>query len=231
MCDRLYNQMIEDGVKPTNFTLTVMIKRFGRGGELEKAFEVAETVPARFGFKPNQQAYTCLISACVMNRSMEKAMIVLKKMKEEGPYPDNMPYEKIISGYMRNGDALKAYELVREAYSLDGQQTRMDSNRTSGTVTPGRALQGQSLDTKILERLIELLGAKGMAESHAVPLVQELRKQKVNIPQRLVAYALRGATSNFGQQGHQRREERAGAQANRSYADAPWARGGGRSGK
>ena len=26
MCDRLYRQMIEDGVKPTNFTLTVMIK-------------------------------------------------------------------------------------------------------------------------------------------------------------------------------------------------------------
>merc|ERR1719326_2349448 len=74
MCDRLYNQMIEDGVKPTNFTLTVMIKRFGREGELDKAFEVAENVPARFGFKPNQQAFTCLISACVMNRSMAKAM-------------------------------------------------------------------------------------------------------------------------------------------------------------
>merc|ERR550537_852573 len=160
MCDRLYSQMIQDGVKPTNFTLTVMIKRFGRGGELDKAFEVAETVPARFGFKPNQQAFTCLISACVMNRSMDKALGVLKKMKEEGPYPDNMPYEKIISGFMRNGDALRAYDLVREAYSLDGQPTA--GNRTSGT--SGSATPG--LDTKILERLIELLGAKGMAESH-----------------------------------------------------------------
>merc|ERR1719473_599564 len=233
MCDRLYSQMIQDGVKPTNFTLTVMIKRFGREGELDKAFEVAETVPARFGFKPNQQAYTCLISACVMNRSMAKAVSVLKKMKEHGPYPDNMPYEKIISGYMRNGDALQAYELVREAYALDGQATKSDSYRTSGTATPGGSLayRGLSLDTKILERLIELLGAKGMAESHAVPLVQELRKQKVNIPQRLVAYALRGATSNIGQQGRGRREERTSAQASRSYADAPWARGGGRNGK
>merc|ERR1719327_926552 len=219
--------MIEDGVKPTNFTLTVMIKRFGREGELDKAFEVAETVPARFGFKPNQQAYTCLISACVMNRSMEKAMIVLKKMKEEGPYPDNMPYEKIISGYMRNGEALQAYELVREVYALDGQMTKADSYRTSGTATPGGSLayRGLSIDTKILERLIELLGAKGMAESHAVPLVQELRKQKVNIPQRLVACALRGATSNIGHQGQGRREERPQAPASRSYADAPWARG------
>merc|ERR1719316_1259561 len=68
MCDRLYNQMIEDGVKPTNFTLTVMFKRFGREGELDKAFEAAENVPYQFGFRPNQQAYTCLISACVMNR-------------------------------------------------------------------------------------------------------------------------------------------------------------------
>merc|ERR1719387_1695045 len=166
---------------------------------------------------------------------MGKALSVLKKMKEEGPFPDNMPYEKIISGYMRNGEALQAYELVREAYALDGQATyKSDSYRTSGTVTPGGSLaqRGLSIDTKILERLIELLGAKGMAESHAVPLVQELRKQKVNIPQRLVACALRGATSggSFGQQGQGRREERAPAQASRSYADAPWARGG-RNGK
>jgi pentatricopeptide repeat protein len=231
MCDRLYAQMIEDGVKPTNFTLTVMIKRFGREGELDKAFEVAETVPARFGFRPNQQAFTCLISACVMNRSMPRAMVVLKKMKEEGPYPDNMPYEKIISGYMRNGDALQAYELVRDAYGLDAPATKADSHRTSGTMTPAGAGRGLSLDTKILERLIELLGAKGMAESHGVPLVQELRKQKVNIPQRLVAFALRGATSNIWHQGHGRREERTMAQASRSYADAPWARGGGRNGK
>jgi pentatricopeptide repeat protein len=230
MCDRLYNQMIEDGVKPTNFTLTVMIKRFGREGELDKAFEVAETVPARFGFKPNQQAFTCLISACVMNRSMGKALSVLKKMKEEGPYPDNMPYEKIISGFMRNGEALQAYELVREAYALDAPMTNW-SNRTSGAVTPGGSARALSIDTKILERLIELLGAKGMAESHAVPLVQELRKQKVSIPQRLVAYALRGATSNIGHQGQGRREERTQAPASRSYADAPWARSGGRNGK
>jgi pentatricopeptide repeat protein len=230
MCDRLYSQMVEDGVKPTNFTLTVMIKRFGRQGELDKAFDIAESVPAQFGFKPNQQAYTCLISACVMNRSIGRALGVLKKMKEEGPYPDNMPYEKIISGYMRNGEALQAYELVREAYGLDGQATK-DSYRTSGSVTPGGSLahRGLSIDTKILERLIELLGSKGMAESHAVPLVQELRKQKVNIPQRLVACALRGATSNIGQQGYYgRREERTQAQASRSYSDAPWARGGGR---
>jgi len=233
MCDRLYHQMIEDGVKPTNFTLTVMIKRFGREGELDKAFEVAESVPARFGFKPNQQAYTCLISACVMNRSMDKALSVLKKMKEEGPYPDNMPYEKIISGYVRSGEVLKAYELVREAYALDGPATRVESNRTSGAVTPGSAYAARalSLDTKVMERLIEALGAKGMAESHAVPLVQELRKQKVNIPQRLVAYALRGATSSIWQQGQGRRDERTMAPASRSYADAPWARGGGRNGK
>ena len=135
---------------------------------------------------------------------MPKAMSVLKKMKEEGPYPDNMPYEKIISGFIRNGDALPAYELIREAYALDDvrQSTKFDSNRTSGTVTPGGShnTRALSLDPKILERLLELLGSKGMSQSHAVPLVQDLRNQKVTIPQRLVAFALRGATSNLGKQ-------------------------------
>merc|ERR1719181_412846 len=91
LCDKLFEQMVEDGVRPTNFTLTVLIKRFGREGNINKAHELMETLPDKHGFKANAQAHTCLISACVINKQMGKAMKVFEKMKTKGPTEDDLP--------------------------------------------------------------------------------------------------------------------------------------------
>merc|ERR1719263_2365770 len=185
LCDKLFTQMVDEGVKPTNFTLTVLIKRFGREGNVNKAFDLSETLPGEHGFKANAQAHTCLISACVINKQMGKAMKVFERMKSRGPVPDSMTYEKLIGGWLRLGDAEKACELVRDAYGLNGPLGRPGSGAKSlapsGTVTPGGHVQRvHGLDPKVLERMVEQLGNKGLAEQHAVPLVQELRAAVAN---------------------------------------------------
>ena len=64
-------------------------------------------------------------------------------------------------------------------------------------MTPGGHVQRvQGLDPKVLERMVDQLGNKGLAEKHAVPLVQELRAAGVTLPQKLVSGALRGAMAN-----------------------------------
>merc|ERR1719181_258967 len=138
LCDKLFEQMVEDGVRPTNFTLTVLIKRFGREGNINKAHELMETLPDKHGFKANAQAHTCLISACVINKQMGKAMKVFEKMKSKGPVPDSMTYEKLIGGWLRLGDAEKACELVRDAYGLNGPLGRPGSGALRGAVANQR---------------------------------------------------------------------------------------------
>merc|ERR1719399_1293319 len=68
--DKLYKEMLERSCSPTNFTLGVLVKRYGRDNQLDKAFDLVDTLPPKYGFKPNTQEMTCLISACLMNRQL-----------------------------------------------------------------------------------------------------------------------------------------------------------------
>merc|ERR1719377_496267 len=136
-------------------------------------------------------------------------MKVFEKMKSRGPVPDSMTYEKLISGWLRLSDAEKACELVRDAYGLNGPLGRAATGKSaaaSGTVTPGgHVMRVSGLDPKVLERMVEQLAHKGLAEKHAVPLVQELRSAGVSLPQKLVSATLRGAVANNQKQQQQQR--------------------------
>lgn len=220
MCDHLYEQMLSEGITPTNFTLTVLVKRFGREGNVAKAFEVMETLPAQYGFKANLQAYTCLISACVMNRQMPKAISVLEGLKKNGPAPDSMAYDKIISGYLRAGDPAPAVGIVRDAYGLHGPLgTSKAAPSASGSVTPGgtQARVSGGIDAKLLQNLLDELAAKGMSATHGVPLIQDLRNAKVPLPHKVVSLALHGAMKNGA-------GKKDGGSGSKKYSAAPWAK-------
>lgn len=70
MCEKLWQQMQASGIPPSNFTLTILIKMFGRAGKLNRAFEAVRQMPKRYGFNINAHVYTCLMSACVTNKEV-----------------------------------------------------------------------------------------------------------------------------------------------------------------
>jgi len=196
--DEMYERLLSDGVTPSNFTLTVLIKRYGREGKVQKAFDIANSVPATYGFSMNTQTATCLVSCCLTNKQLPRALKVFEKMKKEGPTPDAHTYEKIIVGCVRGGDAERACALVQDAYGLNGPIGKLGGNSCfpSGAVTPGGSVSRVSgLNAGVLEKMVDQLSAKGLAESHCIPLVHKLRSAGVKVPQRLVAATLCGAIS------------------------------------
>jgi pentatricopeptide repeat protein len=200
LCDELFARMQKESVKPSNFTLTVMIKRFGREGNLTKACECANSFPEKYGFKINVHALTCLISACLANKQLPRALKVFDRMRREGPAPDAMTYDKLVNGCLRAGDCDMAVELVEHAYGLRGPIGHMSSmpgtKCPSGVVTPGGTVARVSaLSGHVLETLVEHLCKKGLAESKAVPLIEKLRAAKVPIPQKIFSSSLRGAVN------------------------------------
>jgi len=209
LCDELFERMQKEQVKPSNFTLTVMIKRYGRAGDLSKACECANTYPERFGFKINVHALTCLISACLANRQLGRALKVFDRMRAEGPAPDAMAYEKLVNGCLRSGDIDTACDLVEHAYGLKGPIGHMSSlpgtKCPSGVVTPGGTVTRVSnLSPHVLEQFIDHLCKKGLAEQKAVPLIEKLRQAQVPLPQKIFSSSLRGAvneTMNTGKRG------------------------------
>lgn len=208
--DKLYAQLIAEGLAPTNFTLGVLLKRYGKDGQLDKAFECVENIPKKYGFSPHTQEMTCLISACIINKQIHRALKVYTKMYAQGPPPDAVTYERLISGILRFGAVEKAVELLRDAAGLRGPLGRAEGAQVfpSGTVTPGGTIARVAhLDAKVVETVADALHAQGKTEAVAIPLLQELRAAGVRVPQRLLAGAVKQASTGFKTAPWKRREE------------------------
>jgi len=172
LVDLVLADMEKFKIKPSNFTLGILVKMYGRRRQLDKAFEVVETIPRRYGLQVNSQVRTCLMSACLSNQCPDRAMQVFGDIKEADGSADAKVYGSIISGLVRLGDMRKAAFLVEDAYGL--------TNETSGKVCRGLTA-GQVLDTDTLEQLMRGLGQRRLMQSTGVPLLERLRKAGVPI--------------------------------------------------
>jgi pentatricopeptide repeat protein len=197
VADMAFNQMLAEGLTPSSYTLMILIKRHGREGNVQKAGELLHTLPEKYGFKVSANIYSTYITVCIQHNQLQAAFKVFEQMKTYGPAPDAVTYEKLITGCTRVGQTDNAIKLVYDAYGIGS------SGKTSGRATPGTS-RVQTLDHAVLERLVDVLNQRGLAESHAVPLVQKLRAANVSLPQGVVTATLRGAV----------REDKA--------ASAPW---------
>merc|ERR1719498_2275251 len=80
---RLLEEMKSEGVQPSNFTLSILVKLMNRARKLDQAFALVEDITTMFKFRPNVHVYTNLVQACISNRQLARAMGVLELMINE----------------------------------------------------------------------------------------------------------------------------------------------------
>merc|ERR1719245_991945 len=73
----LVEKMQKEGIQPSNYTLSLLVKLMSRARKLDSAFTLVEDLTRAFNFRPNVHVYTNLIQACVSNRQLPKAMATL----------------------------------------------------------------------------------------------------------------------------------------------------------
>ncbi|KAF4657935.1 hypothetical protein FOL47_008239 [Perkinsus chesapeaki] len=85
-CERLLDDMTNYWkIQPNSYTLSILIKHYGRQGDLERAFKLVEELPAKHGFEANAHVWTCLISACITHGEMETAQAIFDVMRKVKP--------------------------------------------------------------------------------------------------------------------------------------------------
>lgn len=181
LVDLVLEDMERYKIRPSNFTLGILVKMYGRRRQLEKAFEVVETFPKRYGLQVNTQVRTCLMSACLSNNSPDQALQVFGDIKEAEGCADAKVYGSLITGLVRLGDVRKAVVLVENAYGL--------SNETSGKVSQGLP-PGQTLENEAMEQLMRGLGQRRLMQTIGVPLLERLRKAQVPVSGALFSSSL-----------------------------------------
>merc|ERR1719456_88994 len=148
----LFATMRSEGVKPSNFTLCTLVKLLGRARRLPQAFGIMEELCSTGGLRPNIQVYTCLMTACVDNGQLERALQLHDEVLAAGCQPDQKMYNMLVRGCLRAGSAPKAVEVVRCSYRLPGH----------GFTAPARA---HGVDAKVLEELVVRLNQGGRADA------------------------------------------------------------------
>jgi len=179
IADQLLLDMDKHKIVPSNHTLTTIVKMWGRRRQLNKAFEAIEQLTKKFGFQANSHVHTCLMSACLSNGDISRALKIFEQIKQGSQFPDAKSYSTLVGGCVRHGELKQAVKLVEEAFGLTGARPALPA--------------GAMLETTVLEQLLKGLAQKGLSHQVALPLLERLRTAKVPIEAWLYTLPLQGA--------------------------------------
>merc|ERR1719421_319204 len=185
---KLVEDMHKHNVRPSNFTLSILVKLLGRSRRLNQAFSMVEETCKRFDLQANIHVYTCLLYACFQNRQMPRALQLHDSMiTEAGVEPDAKTYAVLARGCVQGGSLDKAANVIRAAYRLSPQ----------GMVMPAYA---PGVEPRALEEVMAALSTAPNAEKLAVPLLADLRALGVHVERDVYAQAVHTSVSRAGKQ-------------------------------
>jgi pentatricopeptide repeat protein len=173
LADELLANMQSFNVVPTNFTLGIMVKMWGRRRKLGEAFKAVRTLPKQYGFTPNTPVKTCLLFACLRNDAVTGALEVFDDLKSIGHRADSKMFSALINNCAKVGQAERALSLVEEAYGLSSGKR----------VLP----QSEHLENACLEQLMKCLSKQGEMQRLGVALVKKMTTQKIPVSPNILA--------------------------------------------
>merc|ERR1719171_2643392 len=98
MCEQVIRDMEEACIKPSNHTVSILVKLYGRCRDLESAFRCFQDMPRQNGFKANAAVFTCLMSTCISNNQLERALELRHQMVKERVMPAQKTYSTLLRG-------------------------------------------------------------------------------------------------------------------------------------
>eukprot|EP00929_Paragymnodinium_shiwhaense_P063844 TRINITY_DN31947_c0_g1_i1.p1 TRINITY_DN31947_c0_g1~~TRINITY_DN31947_c0_g1_i1.p1 ORF type:complete len:1043 (+),score=309.32 TRINITY_DN31947_c0_g1_i1:114-3242(+) len=165
----MLQEMCEAGIRPTNFTLSVLMKLAGRGRHLEGAFEMVNNLSKKYRLHPNVQVYNNLIQACIGNRATKRAFeeVMVERMVKEGVRPDTRTYALLLRAYIDANEIKDAAGILCAALGLRGAHALLRA-------APAASLQPRdSLDASLVAETLDAIARSDQA--FAKQLLEDLQ--------------------------------------------------------
>merc|ERR1719171_2178838 len=167
----LLQEMQRDGVKPSNYTLSILVKMMSRARRLDGAFAIMEDISRKYQIRPNVHVYTNLILACTANRSLQRGMQTLEQMASEGVNPDSRTYTILIRSCLQSGRLDDAAGLLRAALGLPEPLPILST-------LPAKSVH---LDSNFVSESLWCLAERERGQGLAASLLSDLRKHNPRI--------------------------------------------------
>lgn len=172
---KVLEDMQRNGVPPTNFTLSVVVKLAtrsllgSRAEKIDKAFALCESVAAKHGIKMNVHVYNNLMNTCILNLDVWRAYDTMIKMLAQGVRADARTYTLLIKACVANSWPHEAAGLLRAATGLKGTDPRLAKFDVKLLKPDG------GLPAALIEEALEAINKECREEKIAVQLLQEFR--------------------------------------------------------
>jgi pentatricopeptide repeat protein len=115
LAEKLFNDMLAANIEPSIYTMTAMVKVYGKCAQSEKAWELVKGMGTRFNLKPTVVIYTCLISGLLRQKKYQDAYHAFKWMKSTCA-PDSQCVSTMISGLADEGMVAELLDVVNESF-------------------------------------------------------------------------------------------------------------------
>eukprot|EP00429_Kryptoperidinium_foliaceum_P053048 CAMPEP_0176074026 /NCGR_PEP_ID=MMETSP0120_2-20121206/36991_1 /TAXON_ID=160619 /ORGANISM="Kryptoperidinium foliaceum, Strain CCMP 1326" /LENGTH=1009 /DNA_ID=CAMNT_0017407715 /DNA_START=80 /DNA_END=3109 /DNA_ORIENTATION=- len=181
-------EMKENGVPPSNFTLSVLVKLASRCKRPDGAFELCEKICAEYGLRLCVHVFNNLIHACTSSGDFPRALKVAARMLGERVRPDTRTYSLLLWGALAERAQDDIAGLLRAAARLPGAHPMLLNAASSAmALTPKGGLSREAV-SEALEGIANFSTDKDLAGN----LLRELRSASgvsvdPRLPMRLAA--------------------------------------------
>jgi len=169
----LLKEMQSQGVTPSNFTLSILVKMMNRARKLNSAFSLVEEITTKYNFRANVHVYTNLIQACISNRQLQKALTVLETMLKERISPENRTYAILVRACISHGQSEQAVGLLRGALGLPGAAPILGAANSMAVC--------HSLDHTLVNEVLVSLADYRQSQEAAVALLSDIKRQRPRV--------------------------------------------------
>jgi len=163
---RLLEEMQNEGVAPSNFTLSILVKLMNRARRLDRAFSLVDEISTKYNFRVNVHVYTNLVQGCASNQQLPRGMSVLEQMIKERVVPDSRTYSILVRSSISKGLFDQAVGLLKGALGLPDALPFLQT----------RTAFCPNLDSAVVNEALTSLAERGQSQTFAVPLLSAIRE-------------------------------------------------------
>lgn len=185
--------MEKNRVRPSVYTLSLLVKLAHRCEKLDKAFELCSEISRKYRIQHNVHVYNNLIAACASNQCTDRALGLFEEMLRAQVKPDTRTYTLLVRACLGSHKLEDVAGLIRAAFGLRGAHPR------TGGCSPATYRPTGGLPQDLISEALQGIACKGGSnEVVAMQLLQDLRRVpgiKVDpmLPVRLTSRVVRGA--------------------------------------
>jgi len=169
--ENLVETMMDQGLAPSVYTLSSLVKILAGAKRLDRAFKVCEHASSRFRFRLNAQLQTALLQACITCKAYDRGARFYLKTHKDRLSADKKICQSLIRGLVYTGKVELAADLLRAMLGISGASEAASQHRASQDFD-------QALSMEVLKALAD---AKGYHSGQAMSLFQDLKAIKPDL--------------------------------------------------